>query len=977
VYFGTSPTPPLAGNTTSTSYQLSGLSNSTKYYWQVVAKNTCGNSTAGSIWSFTTAAAPAPVISGVSSSSITGSGASISWQTDLASDSQVEYGATTSYGSSATLDASLVTSHSQALTALASGTAYHYRVKSRSAAGALATSGDYTFATPDASPPVISAISASSLTGTSAAISWTTNETSDSQVEYGTTTSYGRLTTLDSAKVISHSQSLSGLSGSTTYHYRVKSQDAAGNLATSGDYTFTTLDVTAPTISSVAASGIAATSATIAWTTNEASDSQVEYGTTTSYGGSTTLNASMVTSHSQALAGLASGTTYHYRIKSRDAFGNLATSGDFTFTTLDVTAPTISAVSATGITATGATITWTTNEASDSQVEYGVSALYGNSVALDTARTTAHSQSLGGLSSATTYHYRVKSRDAAGNLAVSGDYAFTTLEDAGTPPVISGLAISKVTSRGATVTWTTDVPADTQVFYGTTAACSSSTKIKTALTTSHTQSLSGLKANTTYYFRVQSADARRNLAVSEIFTFSTTTGKEIRLVYPLVQGQQAGSATSGDGSQPDSSEFVGIAIANLSGADAVLRFTTHDRAGAEITGPDIVNPAERILAPGEQLALVDLQIFGRGLPNRQNLGWIDIDSNVQELGTFALIFNASLSMMEGMIAPDASLTQFVFSEIEDRGFTNLHVANPSEDPANITFQLLGAGGELRTSAQRTINPLGSIAESVTTLFPDISLDASDSIRVHSDTGVIPFELFGQKTHDVAALNGHDTYAGATKLYAPQYVVGGSYRSTLSVTNLEATDGRLTIQMFDDNGRQIGASRSIPIAAFGKVYISDPDFFNYYGQEMVEGYVQIKSNGPTLAGSVTFTDAFRESFATALPLVRSLEESMVFSHVATDSTYFMGLSLLNPEPTAAEATIELHRADGSIEATTSVTISPRHRLCSLVTEIFPELEGQSRTSGFIRVKSNGGVAAYSVFGTRDLRSLSAVPAQIVR
>jgi hypothetical protein len=44
------------------------------------------------------------------------------------------------------------------------------------------------------------------------------------------------------------------------------------------------------------------------------------------------MNATLVTSHSQTLSGLAALTTYHYRVKSRDAANNLATSGDFTFT---------------------------------------------------------------------------------------------------------------------------------------------------------------------------------------------------------------------------------------------------------------------------------------------------------------------------------------------------------------------------------------------------------------------------------------------------------------------------------------------------------------------------------------------------------------------------------------------------------------------------------------------------------------------
>jgi hypothetical protein len=78
------------------------------------------------------------------------------------------------------------------------------------------------------------------VTGTGATITWTTDEPADSQVEYGTTTAYGSSTTLDPNKVASHSVPLGGLTAGTTYHYRVKSKDAAGNLATSPDATFST-----------------------------------------------------------------------------------------------------------------------------------------------------------------------------------------------------------------------------------------------------------------------------------------------------------------------------------------------------------------------------------------------------------------------------------------------------------------------------------------------------------------------------------------------------------------------------------------------------------------------------------------------------------------------------------------------------------------------------------------------------------------
>ena len=191
--------------------------------------------------------------------------------------------------------------------------------------------------TADTTAPVISGVGSSAVTQTSAAINWTTDEASDSQVEFGTSTVYGLESSLVTATTTAHSISLAGLTASTTYHYLVKSKDVAGNLATSTDYTLTTLapaDTTAPVISGVSASAITQTSAAINWTTDEASDSQVEYGTTTAYGFMTTLAPVTTTAHQIALGSLASSTTYHYFVRSKDAANNVATSTDYTFTTL-------------------------------------------------------------------------------------------------------------------------------------------------------------------------------------------------------------------------------------------------------------------------------------------------------------------------------------------------------------------------------------------------------------------------------------------------------------------------------------------------------------------------------------------------------------------------------------------------------------------------------------------------------------------
>jgi hypothetical protein len=56
VYFGTSATPPLVTNTTSTTYNTGTLSASTTYYWKIVPKNSTGGAVGSLTWSFTTGA---------------------------------------------------------------------------------------------------------------------------------------------------------------------------------------------------------------------------------------------------------------------------------------------------------------------------------------------------------------------------------------------------------------------------------------------------------------------------------------------------------------------------------------------------------------------------------------------------------------------------------------------------------------------------------------------------------------------------------------------------------------------------------------------------------------------------------------------------------------------------------------------------------------------------------------------------------
>ncbi len=106
----------------------------------------------------------------------------------------------------------------------------------------------------------------------------------------------------------------------------IKGVDYAFFTATTGAYTASYApDTTAPAISAVTAVPAADGTATVTWSTDEPSDSRVDYGTSPTALTQNASDAAMVTAHSVRLTGLTPGTTYHYRVRSADASGNAAT----------------------------------------------------------------------------------------------------------------------------------------------------------------------------------------------------------------------------------------------------------------------------------------------------------------------------------------------------------------------------------------------------------------------------------------------------------------------------------------------------------------------------------------------------------------------------------------------------------------------------------------------------------------------------
>ena len=420
--------------------------------------------------------------------------------------------------------------------------------------------------------PTISNVVISDIKNTSAKITWTTDELSNSSVDYGYTNSYGAQTTSQSF-VTSHSLYLNNLTPNTQYYLRVKSTDVSSNLGINDNngpsYTFNT--VGGPVISNVTISDLSDDSATIFWNTNTPTDGFVMYGTDSSLAtyteaGSATIEYSSTTpyQHKVTITGLNSETRYYFKVKSTDESSNLTIDDNngqnYNFlTTYDTRPPAISEVTVPVKTSNSAVITWTTDELSTSQVEYGTvasttSGSYSTLTQNVTTPTIYHSMTLSSetlnssltsneLTKLTTYYFRVKSVDLAGNIAISDEGTFTTADTGQTvvvnnyiysgggggyvlpqkdetPPKITDVKVSNITPFGSIVNFKTDEDSRGLVQYGVTDKYGQNSG-GSVFEKNHSISLKGLTMGTEYNFMVNAIDKNGNVTFSENVKFKT------------------------------------------------------------------------------------------------------------------------------------------------------------------------------------------------------------------------------------------------------------------------------------------------------------------------------------------------------------------------------------------------------------------------------------------------------------------------
>ena len=427
-------------------------------------------------------------------------------------------------------------------TGLSASASYSYRVRATDAAGNLspysATASATTLASDTTPPTAPSSLTATRASNSQINLAWTASTDNVAVTGYRVESCLGvgcsnfaQIATTTTATYAD-----TGLAANSMYSYRVRANDAAGNLSAYSNTATGSTDALAPTApGSLTATPASTTQINLAWTAATDAGGVAGYRVERCQGAacSTFAQIAAPTTTTFGDTGLTASTSYSYRVRAIDVAGNLgpysATASATTSAPPDTTPPTAPGTPVpTVISSSQINLTWPAATDAVGVTGYFVESCAGAGCTtfaqVGAPVTTSFNNT--GLSIGTSYSYRVRATDAAGNI---GPYsatatATTTAVDTTAPTAPSALTATAASTSQVNLAWTasTDNVAVTgyRVERCQGAGCATFVQVLTPTGTSVTDA--GLAGATSYSYRVRATDAAGNLSAYSGTASATT-----------------------------------------------------------------------------------------------------------------------------------------------------------------------------------------------------------------------------------------------------------------------------------------------------------------------------------------------------------------------------------------------------------------------------------------------------------------------
>jgi len=505
VYQGTTPggesATPVATNRIDPNFNVTGLSNGTKYYFVVRGVNDGGVGPASNEASATPAvavpAAPTNLVAVAGNQKV-----SLSWTAASRATTYNLYQGTSAGGESATPVKTGITGSSTDATGLSDGIRYYFVVRGVNSSG-IGPASNEANATPQPAVPAAPAnLTVTGVGDSTVSLSWDVAARATSYNLYQGTSEGGQSPTPVRTGITGTTISATGLRNGTRYYFVVRGVNAGGIGAASSEASAT------PQIAEPAApTNLAATagdgSVNLSWTGASGATTYNLYQGTSTGGESATPVKTGITGTTTSVTGLSNGTRYYFVVRGVNAGGTGAPSNEASATP-QVALP----VAPTNLVATAgdgsATLSWTAASGATSYNLYQGTSAGGESATPVMTGITGTTTSVTGLSNGTRYYFVVRGVNAGGTGAASNEVSATPQLAAPSAP--TNLAAT-AGDQTVSLSWRAVAGATSYNLYqGTSAGGESATPARTGITGT-TSSVTGLSNGTRYYFVVRGVNA--------------------------------------------------------------------------------------------------------------------------------------------------------------------------------------------------------------------------------------------------------------------------------------------------------------------------------------------------------------------------------------------------------------------------------------------------------------------------------------
>ena len=385
-----------------------------------------------------------------------------------------------------------VTATSYTNTGAKEGTTYYYKVKAANGAGESAYSNVVSgkvVVTPKPAAPVVK-IGHSAASG-KPMLTWNAVSGATSYKVYRAASQNGTYSLLGTVTTTSYTNT--GAKAGTTYWYKVKAVNSAGESPYSNVVSGKVKSVTPKPSAPVVKIGNSASSGKpmLTWNAVSGATSYKVYRATSQNGTYSLLGT--VTATSYINTGAKDGVTYYYKVKAVNSAGESAYSNTVSGQSKSVTPKPSAPVVKIGHSATSGKpmLTWNAVDGAASYKVYRATAKNGAYSVINTTHALTYTNT--GAVLGTTYYYKVEALNASGK-----SMGFSDVVEGKVAPVLA-VGYSSVSGKPQ-LTWKAVPGATEYQVYRSTQQNSGYTKINTTTATSYVNT--GAKANTTYYYKI-------------------------------------------------------------------------------------------------------------------------------------------------------------------------------------------------------------------------------------------------------------------------------------------------------------------------------------------------------------------------------------------------------------------------------------------------------------------------------------------